>query len=142
MLYSIILTIHIITALCLLATVLFSDFKALLWMRGKVETLPHKLLVRLHHVVYGGLVVMLATGLYMFWPVQSYLLTQPAFQLKMLFVFLLLINSIFIGKHLRLASTNSFTDLTSKQQFTLFFSGAVSFTAWVGALIAATQLGL
>lgn len=142
MLYSIVLTLHIATALCLLATVLFSDLKALLWMRGKVNTLPYKLLVRLHQIVYGGLVVMLTTGLYMFWPVQSYLLTQPAFQLKMLFVFLLLINSILIGKHLRLASTSSFRELAAKQKFLLLFSGAVSFTSWVGALIAATQLGL
>lgn len=142
MLYSTILTIHIATAVGLLVLVFYTDSKAALWLIGKTETLSHKTLTRIHKLVYAGLTIMLCTGLYMFWPVQSYLLATPAFQIKMAFVFFLLVNSVFISKHLHIATTHSFASLPNKDKAMLLISGGVSFCSWVGAVIAATQLGL
>jgi hypothetical protein len=140
--YGIILTTHIATAISLLLLMVYADHTALRWFLGRTQTLSAKITKRLHLLVYSGLSIMLCTGLYMFWPLQSYLLSLPAFQIKMTFVIALLLNSVFISSHMHLATQNCFTDLLVKQKLTLLLSGGLSFIAWVGAAVAATQLGL
>lgn len=140
--YSIILTTHIITACALIAVVLYSDHYGLGWMRGKHEVLSATKLHRLHRTIYVGLGVMIITGLYMFWPVREYLLTETTFLVKMGLVITLIINSIFIGKVGAKATHTSFASLTTKERVPLFIIGAVSSFCWAGTIIAATQLGL
>lgn len=141
-LYSVILTIHICTALSLLASVLVADFMALRWIRGNTATLSAPFLHKLHYAIYIGLGIMLATGVYLFWPVQAYLLSTPAFIIKMTLVLTLLLNSIFISGHMHIATVRTFKEVSVKTKCFLILSGGVSFLAWVGTIAAATQLGL
>lgn len=140
--YEVILTIHIATAVSLIAVVLFADHLAFLWVRGKHEVLPAPQLKLLHRLVYGGLIIMLPTGLYMFWPLQEYLLSTPAFLIKMSLVVTLIINSVFIGRFIHVATEKPFAMLRSAQRVPLLISGAISSIAWLGTIVAATQLGL
>jgi hypothetical protein len=141
-LYATILTIHIGTALSLLVLVAYADHMGFSWMRGKVATLPLSRLRKIHHSVYAGLILMGATGLYMFLPLRSFLLYEPAFIIKMSFLLVLLINSVYIGKLTRVASTAPFALLSTSQRRKLFVSGGVSTICWIGIIVAATQLGV
>jgi hypothetical protein len=141
-LYSFVLTTHILTAIGLIVVVIYSDHLGWQWLRGKQQTLNLTTLNRLHHIIYAGLSIMVTTGLYMFWPLQAYLLYEPAFYVKMGFVGTLIINSFFIGSFMRKASETPFNLLSKQERVPLYVSGALSTVVWLGTIVAATQLGL
>lgn len=140
--YEIILTVHIATAISLIGIVLYADHLGLRWVRGKHEVLPAPRLKKLHQIIYCGLLLMIITGGYMFWPLREYLLTTPAFLIKMGLVLTLIINSVVIGRFMHIATQTPFAMLPSSQRIPLYVSGAVSALAWLGTIVAATQLGL
>lgn len=76
---------------------------------------------------------MITTGLIMFWPMHTFLLTEGVFQLKMMFVAILIINSFAIGKLIRVATTRPFATLSTREKIPLFVSGGLSTIAWIGA---------
>lgn len=78
----------------------------------------------------------------MAWPLSSYLVTVPAFLLKMAFVVTLFINGLVIGHLVKVATERSFASLSWRERLPLLVSGAVSTTAWIGAFVAARLLGL
>ena len=137
-----VLPLHILFAVVAVATVVVADLHALGWVAGKFTVLPERRLIALHDIVYGGLLGLIVTGVLMFWPLSSYLLTQPAFLIKMGFVLALIINSVVISRHMPLAFTRSFSSLTFRERLPLFISGGISAISWVGALTAAQFLGL
>ncbi len=141
-LYSIILSTHIGTALLLIGLVLYADHMGFSWMRGKVSVLPLKKLLRIHHAIYAGLALMIATGLYMFLPLRSFLIYEPAFIIKMSFIGVLIINSLYIGKLTRIASTAPFALLSTGQKRKLLLSGGISAICWISIIVTATQLGV
>lgn len=95
--------------------------------------LPKGRMQILHIFVWIGLLGMIGTGLYMAYPALSYYLAKPAFIAKMLFVAILAINALFIGKLLSVASVRPFAELTAGEKKKLFISGALSSICWVGA---------
>jgi len=139
---SLAVSIHVTTIFVLVPLILYTDYLGTLWVRGIRETLPARTLTLLHRLVLMGLAVMLVTGGILFRDLSAYLLTVPAFYIKMSFVAALIINSFFIGTLMHVAAERSFASLPKRERLPLYISGLVSGVSWVGAITAATQLGL
>ena len=140
--YTIALPVHLTTIGLLILLVLYSDHLGFAWMRGKIQTLPAKKMLLLHRMVLGGLGLMILSGGTMFWGLKDYLLYTPMFYIKMGFVATLIINSFFIGKLLHKATEQTFSSLTNAEKLQLLISGGLSTICWIGAIVAATQLGI
>ena len=134
--------IHVAFVFLTLALVLTADGHGLLWLTGYLDTLPRQRMERLHRLIWLGLAVIILSGAIMFTFYQEYLVTVTAFWVKMGFVLALLINAFVIGRLAPLSYNRPFILLTYDERLPLFISGAVSVTAWVGAIVAAQFLGL
>lgn len=134
------LQIHITAVFATLALVIISDLHGALWMYGKFATLPEKRMELLHKAVWASLIITMSAGFVMFTSYPAYLLSLPAFQLKLLFIAFLLINAFVIGKHVKLATTHTFKELPRKEKVILIVSGLVSTSGWVGAYTCAQFL--
>ena len=130
-------SIHVGALFLLIPVILFADHEGFSWIRGKKETLNPKVMTILHRLVWIGLGVMILTGMILAWPLRDYLSNTPAFYIKMFFVFVLVVNSFFINRFMRVALERPYVSLTQEERRPLFISGAVSTISWVGAVIAA-----
>lgn len=139
--YNLVLLVHITAFFVNISAVIIADVHAAGWVLGKLSTLPTRRMCFLHRFVQVGLVVSIASGFYMFYPLRDYLLTVPAFYVKIAFVLALLINAGVIGKHLHIATSRTFAEVTGKERRLLIISGAVSTISWVGVFTAAQFLG-
>lgn len=120
--------------------ILIADASAFQWLRGKKDIVPHAVLILAHYIVTVALVGLVATGLYLFWPLRNYLLSTPLFYVKMAFVVTLIINSLAIDRLMHIATIQSFNSLTPTKKILLLISGTVSMVCWVGAAIVALLL--
>lgn len=134
------LQIHITAVFTTLAIVVVADLHGLLWVLGKFKTLPSKRMHYLHRAAWAGLITIALAGLAMFSAYPEYLLSLPAFKLKMVFVTFLFINAFIIGKHLSAASNHTFVSLSVREKSVLLLSGAISTFGWIGAYICAQFL--
>lgn len=141
-LFPFILPIHIGIAIGLVVLVLYADKIGLSWMRGKVAVLEVGKVKALHRAISLGIVGSITTGALLFYPYKEYLITVPAFQVKMFFILVLIINGAFIGKVMFRATRQPFQNLSRKGKWALLLSGAVSFASWVIIIIAANLIGL
>ena len=133
--HTIALGVHILSILVAIGGILWADHSAWHWFRSKKETLEHSHLRRMHAVVGTALGLLIGSGVILFWPMKDYLLTEPLFLLKMLFVLLLVINSVAIDRLMRRAASFPFRSLTRAQKIPLFISGGVSALCWLGAIV-------
>ena len=107
------------------------------WIKGKVNTLDAKEVAKYHKATWIGLLLLIGSGVGLFWPKRDYLLNNPAFYIKMGFIAALFINSFFIDSLQKVATSKSCPSLNSKEKFPLYLSGAVSTISWIGAGITA-----
>lgn len=131
-------TIHVAAVFFSFGVILLADKQALSWVRGTQVLLSPKRLHLYHRLMWLGLILLIATGATLFWPRAGYLLAQPLFIMKMLFVSILLVNAVLIGRLMPVAASRSFASLSRKEVLPLVASGAISMTAWVGAALVAT----
>jgi hypothetical protein len=131
------LQIHVSAVFVTLGLVVLADIHGLLWVLGKMERLPHSRMVFFHRATWFGLILIISAGFFMFIDQSSYLLTLPAFKLKLFFVACLIINAFVIGAHMMVATTRAFSSLSTREKMPLFISGGVSSISWIGAFIAA-----
>lgn len=129
--------IHIFSMLFSLGIVSLADKEGFSWIRGKKEHLNSTKVAVYHWLTWAGLVTLIGSGILLALPRLNYLLSQPLFIMKMLFVLVLLINAILIGRLSHVATTQPFSSLTSKEIMPLVTSGAVSFVSWIGAVVLA-----
>ncbi|MAZ56755.1 hypothetical protein CL653_03115 [bacterium] len=94
----------------------------------------------LHSLIYVGLSMSILSGVYLFADRASYLLTLPTFYMKMALVGALILNSLVIGHHLPLATSQHFRDISRRQKSFLYISATVSTVAWVGIYFLAHTL--
>jgi hypothetical protein len=134
------LQIHLTAVFTTLAIVVVADAHGLLWILGKLQTLPQKKMELLHKATWVGLITIMIAGVSMFIGYPEYLLSLPAFRFKLLFIAALLVNAFFIGKHLTASSEAPFASLSPKQRSALLTSGAVSSASWIGAFVSAQFL--
>lgn len=132
-----ILPVHLLILAYLGWNIIAADHLGFIWMRGSVQTLDSVRVHTYHKRIWYGLVLMIATGLLLFWPMHEFLLTRPQFYIKMSFVAALIINGFFVGSLSKVAETKAYGDLTSKEKLPLLLSGAVSSLSWAGAAIMA-----
>jgi hypothetical protein len=124
------LAIVIITAL----TVLYADKQGMAWMRGKTERLAKRTVDILHVIVSVGISGLILTGGLMLVERGAYLLAEPIFIAKMVFVAALVVNGFFIGMLSELSVTKRFADLSKGERFAVLASGGVSAIGWISAI--------
>ena len=129
------LFIHIFATGFALAVIVMSDKEAFDWMRGKKQMLDPLLLHRLHLLTWTALLALIVSGLILFYPQRTILLTNPLFIMKLLFVAILCVNGILIGRLMGIAQMRPFVSLTSREKMQLLVSGAASFISWAGAFV-------
>jgi len=127
------LQIHIAAVFSTLIIVIIADIHGLLWVLGKLQTISQKKLDLFHRLTWFGLIIIIVAGFLMFIGYPEYLLSLTAFKLKLVFLLFLVINAIFIGKHLTIASTRTFVSLSTKEKLQLSISGLFSVSGWIGA---------
>lgn len=132
-----VLPIHIASFVVTISVVLVSDIYALAWVLGKKAVLSKQKLTGLHNLIKLGLLVSVTTGALMFWPAREYLVTSPAFWVKMFFVFVLIINGYLIGRHLNIPPTKSFASLEKDEKRPLIISALVSTISWITVFVSA-----
>ncbi len=113
--------------------ILYADHLGFQYFRGTKELLSRTTVSRLHYTVWVGLLAMIITGGIMAFDRWGYLSTQPVFWLKLGFVGVLVLNSLFITSLMHRASEVPFASLGSTERAMLLISGALSGISWVGA---------
>ena len=98
------LTTHVLAVLFSLTTVFAADKDALAWMRGKKKILNARRVQFFHVLTWSGLIVLSVTGAILSYPMLRYLLGQPLFIMKLLFVAILFVNAILIGRFSHIAT--------------------------------------
>lgn len=135
---EILLPLHIGILVATGCCVVFADIYASQWLRGNIHILNAKIVSRLHQAVSIGIIGMITTGIALFVPVSDFLVHQsPTFFIKMTFVLALVVNSFVIEKHMNIATTQAFKDISQREKIVLFVSGTISSVSWLGALISA-----
>lgn len=140
--YMYVLPIHIAAFVVAITGVVISDLHAGWWLLKGTVRLPQRRLEWLHHLVGGALAVAVVSGALMAWPVWEYLITELSFQIKLGLVAALMINSVFIGRHVAVASRHTWRELVWSARMSLLVSGGVSTIAWIGTFSAAQFLPL
>jgi hypothetical protein len=134
-------TLHVIILILTIIVVLFADHEAFDYLRGKKPLLSRQRLELFHRLVWVGLAGMIVTGVLLFLPRRTYLLGDPVFYLKMLFVGFLIVNATVIGQLMHVATKKGYAELSKRERNTIMASGAISFLSWslavmLGLLIA------
>ena len=130
------LSVHLAILSVTLVGIILADHDGYLWIRGKKATLNRGRIALYHRWVGVGLLGMIISGLFLFWPMREYLLTQnPKFVMKMMFVVMLVINSFAIGSLSRTATEKAFSSLTPREKAPFLVSGALSGLCWIGAIL-------
>jgi hypothetical protein len=130
-------SIHVFAVLFSLVVVFIADKGALAWMRGKQQLMSARRVRVLHALTWGALTVLVISGAIIAFPMLNYLLTQPLFIMKMLFVAVLLVNAVLIGKLSEYAVREPFAQLTHHDRMRLITSGTVSSFSWIATIILA-----
>lgn len=124
--------------MCFAVVILFlADKEALAWLSGRKETLSPRRLRVYHYLMWASLLSLIATGVYMALPRYTYLLGQPLFIIKMLFVAVLFVNAFLLGRLMSMAVSRAYKTLSFSEKLPLYFSGAVSFVSWVSVIAVA-----
>lgn len=127
--------VHLGIFVATMIAIVWADHGALAYMRGTKPTLNATRIQRLHWGIGAGVLGMILTGALMVYPSWSFYASDPVFQLKMAFVGVLVINGMFIGTLMHVATQAPFAQLSSSQKTKLFMSGGASATGWIGAFI-------
>jgi len=127
--------LHLGILIVTILAIVWADHEGVAYMRGTKPTLDATHIQRVHWGISAGLLGMILTGALMVYPSWSFYASDPVFQLKMAFVGVLVINGIFIGKLMHVATQTPFAQLSSSQKTKLFISGGASATGWIGAFI-------
>ncbi|MES2014692.1 MAG: hypothetical protein V4437_02660 [Patescibacteria group bacterium] len=132
--------LHITFVFFSVGVILLADKEGFAWIRGKKETLNPKRLHLLHVLTWTGLLALIASGAILFLPRAKFLLTEPLFIIKMLFVAVLVVNAFLIGRLMHVATVRSFRTLAFSEKIQLFVSGAISTVSWAGVIVLALYL--
>lgn len=129
--------VHVALVFVAFGVIFFADHEVFGWVRGTKPTLSPSRMRYIHHATWATLLSLIATGTLLLLPQASDLLSQPLFIMKLLFVAILIVNAILIGRLVPLTLTRTFASLTWEERLPLFTSGAVSVFSWVSIVIIA-----
>ncbi len=127
------LPLHIISFGFVLGVSALADKDAFSWMRGIQTTLDHKRLRTYHSLVWIGLIALIVSGFVMFYPMRASLLGDLLFDIKLVFVLILCVNALLIGRLTQVATLRPFASLSPRDRNALIASGAISVFGWACA---------
>ena len=128
------LYIHVAAICVAVSTIIIADHEVFGWIFGEKEVLARDRMRGIHWTMWGALLTLIGTGFFMFLPTYEYLLTQPLFILKLLFVMVLVVNAVLIGNLMEVALTRPFATLSFKEKMRFFVSGAISTFSWASTI--------
>lgn len=131
------LTLHLLAAIFSFGVIWKADKEALSWVLGKKAVLNAHRLHYFHLLTWFGLGALIVTGTFLSYPMLGYLLSQKLFIMKLLFVVILLLNALLIGRLMEIPTTRAFASVSWKERMPLLLSGATSGISWFGALVLA-----
>jgi len=131
---------HIIFVLFSICIIFFADKEGFAWIRGKKETLDPKRLHLLHILTWTGLLLLIASGITLLLPQAQFLLREPFFIMKMLFVATLVVNAFLIGRLMHIATVRPFHSLALKEKIQLLTSGVISTVSWISVILLALYI--
>ncbi|MFA5131873.1 MAG: hypothetical protein WC444_00940 [Candidatus Paceibacterota bacterium] len=137
---EIFLPLHFIALAFVAWNVFHADHMGFNWIQGKVEKLDARTVEKYHKRTWIGLLLMIGTGVALFWPEREFLLARPQFYIKMAFVATLFLNSFAIGNLKEKSTTRAYASLSVRERIPLFLSGALSTISWLGAAVMALFL--
>ncbi len=132
---------HVLFVVVSVLAVIYSDEQGLMWFLGKKTVLAKKKIDLLHTIVSLSLGGILLTGGLMFLDRASYLLAEPIFIAKMIFVGVLVLNAFFIESISRMAIEKSYMSLSRPEKNRVLLSGTASIIGWLGACLFGLMLG-
>jgi len=132
--------IHVLCMVFSIGVIFFADKDAFAWLRGTKPLLDRARMYRTHLLMWGGLLALMGTGVTLFLPRATYLLSQPLFIIKILFVAILFVNAVVIGRLVDVAVTRPYASLTVSEKLPLLVSGAVSVLGWTSVILIAFYL--
>ncbi len=128
-------TLHLIALIITAPVILYADHMGFQYFTGRMQTLPLQKVQWAHRLVTVGLLILIATGIWMTIPMWAVMLEKPFFYAKMAFVATLFLNGLFIGQLMNKATTVPFAGLTRDEKNLLLVSGAVSGISWVASVL-------
>lgn len=134
---DILLPLHLLTLAFVVWTIIQADMLGMSWISGKKSTLNETIVKKHHRNTWIGLVGMIITGLFIFWPMREYLIHRPQFWVKMAFVATLVVNGFVIGRLQNLTIQKSYKELSHKEKVPLYVSAIASSLSWLGAAVGA-----
>ena len=114
---SIFLPIHILALIYVAWNIIHADHLGFSWMRWKISTIDKNLISKYHRGSWIGLITMIISGFFLFYPMREFLLSRPQFYVKMGFVLALVINSFVIGNLSKIPTTRTFASLSIKEKY-------------------------
>lgn len=127
--------LHVPVLLATIVIILYSDYQAQLYFRGKKDVLSPTFTFWSHRLIWVGLLGMILTGVVLIAPAWQLYVSDPIFYIKMWFVLVLVINAVVIGKLMLVANKHPFEELAQSLKKTLLISGFLSGFSWVGAIV-------
>lgn len=128
------INVHIGLMFFSVGIIFLADKEAFAWLRGRKETLNVRRLNTYHFLMWVGLLGLIGTGVWMSVPMYAYLLSQPLFIIKLLFVGILFVNAILVGRLMHVALVKPFRTLSWSEKMPLFLSGALSAFSWFSVI--------
>ncbi len=93
-----IVPLHVLATTLGLGGAIVTDFMFMRFLKDyRVSAEEKETLDNLSLVIWGGLALLVLTGLLLFWPYKTVLLQTPFFQMKMIAVGVILVNGIFLN---------------------------------------------
>lgn len=135
------LVVHVTLISLTLLVVLFSDEVALEWLLGARDTISKQLANRLHLSVSAGLAGTIVSGSLLAWPRLDYLMQEPVFLIKMLFVVTLVVNAVLMRRLATRATQSRFADMPPQMRRGFYVIGGLSMICWMGAIVCGILLG-
>lgn len=126
--------LHLGILIAAVGVIAYADHQALRYLNGTHPVLDRRRTMILHHAVWILLAGMILTGVALAWRGLGFYLAVPAFQLKLFFVGILVVNSFVITRIMPHAFAVPFAQLPAAQKRAMFVSGLASGTGWVGAI--------
>jgi len=122
--------IHLAALALTAVVILYTDHVALGYFLGRRRLVSARFSHLSHALIWGGLFVLIVTGVLLVAPFWEYYRVLPAFYVKMGAVLVLLWNGYAIGRLARVASGTPFAELPRETRRVLLVSGALSALGW------------
>jgi len=131
--------VHLMAMCAAFVFIVCADNQAVAWMRGAKQTLDKKTMHWLHSITWVALILLVVSGVWLL-SSRTYLLSEPWFILKLLFVGMLVTNAVLIGRLMPVAFEHSYASRNFSEKLPLFVSAFVSTVSWLGIMALAYYL--